>query len=53
MAYALGLDVIAEGVEDAGQLDELRSLQCGLAQGYLFSRPVGPDELMAALAYAG
>ncbi len=46
MARALGIDVVAEGVETAAQLDVLRRLGCGLGQGYLFARP----ESAAALA---
>ncbi len=41
LAAALGLEVVAEGVETVGQLAVLRSLGCERAQGYLFGRP-GP-----------
>jgi EAL domain-containing protein (putative c-di-GMP-specific phosphodiesterase class I) len=41
LAHALGLQVIAEGVESEQQLEELERLDCDFAQGYLFSRP-GP-----------
>jgi len=36
----LGVDVIAEGIEDAGQFALLREQGCGLFQGYLFGRPM-------------
>jgi EAL domain-containing protein (putative c-di-GMP-specific phosphodiesterase class I) len=36
---SLGLSVIAEGVERSTQADELRTLGCFLAQGYLYCRP--------------
>jgi len=36
----LGIEVVAEGIETAEQLDLLRSLGCTAGQGYLFSRPV-------------
>jgi diguanylate cyclase (GGDEF)-like protein/PAS domain S-box-containing protein len=36
----LGLEVVAEGIETASQLERLRSLGCKAGQGYLFSRPV-------------
>ena len=40
MARSLGLEVIAEGVEQQGQLDLLQLQGCNLYQGYLFSRPL-------------
>jgi diguanylate cyclase (GGDEF)-like protein len=45
MAQGLGLSVIAEGVEDQPQADALRSLNCRVAQGYLFARPMPIAEL--------
>ncbi|MGB8651861.1 MAG: EAL domain-containing protein [Mycobacteriales bacterium] len=45
MGRALGLDVVAEGVETEGQLRELQRLGCPLAQGYLFSRPLSAEDL--------
>jgi EAL domain-containing protein (putative c-di-GMP-specific phosphodiesterase class I) len=38
--------VIAEGVENERQLSVLRTLDCPLAQGYLFSAAVMPNELV-------
>ncbi|EXF47180.1 putative sensory box GGDEF/EAL domain-containing protein [Pseudomonas sp. BAY1663] len=40
MASSLGLEVIAEGVEQRAQLDLLQRQGCHLYQGYLFSRPL-------------
>ncbi len=40
LAHNLGLNAIAEGVETAEQLAQLRELDCELAQGYLFSKPL-------------
>jgi len=49
MASALGLDVIAEGVETVAQRDALLALGCTKYQGYLFGRPVALDAFEAAL----
>jgi diguanylate cyclase (GGDEF)-like protein/PAS domain S-box-containing protein len=46
----LGFAAIAEGVETAGQLDELRALGCHHAQGYYFATPMSTAEAMAYLA---
>jgi len=43
MGKALGLTVVAEGVETAEQAAFLRAHACDEMQGYLFSRPVAPD----------
>jgi diguanylate cyclase len=43
MARQLGLRVVAEGVEDAGQMEFLRRHGCDEYQGYLFSPAVPPD----------
>ena len=40
LAHNLGLEAIAEGVETAEQLAQLRELKCELAQGYWFSKPL-------------
>jgi EAL domain-containing protein (putative c-di-GMP-specific phosphodiesterase class I) len=39
LAQALHVTTVAEGVEEAGQRDELRELGCELAQGFHFARP--------------
>ncbi|MFZ2541343.1 MAG: EAL domain-containing protein [Gallionella sp.] len=44
MAHKLGLKVIAEGVETEQQRDLLTSAHCDYAQGYLYSKPVPPEE---------
>jgi diguanylate cyclase (GGDEF)-like protein len=49
LARNLGLDVVAEGVEDEETLALLKSLHCDIAQGYLLSRPLPPDELTSLL----
>ncbi|MDT3672389.1 MAG: EAL domain-containing protein [Aromatoleum sp.] len=45
MAHAIGLKVIAEGVEGEAQLETLRALGCDEYQGYLFSKPLPANEL--------
>ncbi len=49
MARALNLDVLAEGVENAEQLNFLRDQNCYEIQGYYFSRPVTVDEIAEQL----
>jgi EAL domain-containing protein (putative c-di-GMP-specific phosphodiesterase class I) len=49
LGRTLGLTIIAEGIEEAGQLDRLRELGCQLGQGYLLGRPVPPADLEALL----
>ncbi len=44
VAGALGLEVVAEGIETRGQLDFLRALACQRGQGYLFAKPMPRDE---------
>ena len=45
LAQVLGLQTVAEGVEDLTQLARIAELDCDMAQGYLFSRPVPASEL--------
>jgi EAL domain-containing protein (putative c-di-GMP-specific phosphodiesterase class I) len=49
LAHALGLEVVAEGVETAGELDELRSVGCDIAQGYYWQRPCSAEKTMKLL----
>jgi diguanylate cyclase (GGDEF)-like protein/PAS domain S-box-containing protein len=49
MAHSLGLSVVAEGVEEAGQASLLQARSCELAQGYLYSHPLPADELAVLL----
>jgi diguanylate cyclase (GGDEF)-like protein/PAS domain S-box-containing protein len=50
MGNRLGMDVVAEGVEDAGQMEVLQGMGCEYLQGWLFGRPVNLAELTAVLA---
>jgi predicted signal transduction protein with EAL and GGDEF domain len=52
LARNLRLQTVAEGVETAGQRDFLIDAGCDLMQGYLFSRPLPPEELRAMLESA-
>ena len=49
LARSLGLRVVAEGVENLRQMEVLHRLGCGVMQGFLFSKPLPPDELEAWL----
>ena len=50
LSTTLRLDTVAEGIEESGQLDVLRDLGAQQGQGYLFARPMGPDDLGDLLA---
>jgi diguanylate cyclase (GGDEF)-like protein len=52
MGRALQLTTVAEGVETAHQLIELRELDCDIAQGYHFARPA-PAEAITTMLRAG
>lgn len=50
MGRAMGLTVVAEGVEEMEQVRYLSGLGCAQVQGFYFSRPVTPDEIPALAA---
>ena len=52
LAHALGMQVIAEGVETERQLERLRALGCDLGQGYLFAQPLAPADFARLLGSA-
>ncbi len=45
LARSLGLRVIAEGVENLRQMEVLHRLGCVVMQGFLFSRPLPPEDI--------
>jgi diguanylate cyclase (GGDEF)-like protein len=49
LAWNLGLEVIAEGIETQKNYSQLKALNCELGQGYLFSRPVESQAIEALL----
>jgi diguanylate cyclase (GGDEF)-like protein len=49
MAESLDLQSIAEGIETVEQWQTVRALGCELGQGFLFSRPVPPEEISRML----
>jgi len=50
LGHTLRLTTVAEGVETAAQLDELRAAGCDLAQGFYLGSPVEPDEITRLLS---
>jgi len=50
LGHAIGLNVMAEGIETQTQLQELRDLGCDLGQGYYFAKPQ-PGEIVRALVH--
>ena len=53
MAHSLNLSVIAEGVEEAEQLEFLCTHGCDEVQGFLFDRPLPPDQLRKRVEQQG
>jgi len=56
LGHTLGLVTLAEGIEQEGQIEGLRSENCDHGQGYLFSRPVAAsriEELLTRIDLGG
>lgn len=49
LARDLNIDVVAEGVEIADQLEYLRQISCDEVQGYLIGRPMSADGVQGLL----
>ena len=52
MGHALGLRVVAEGIEDQATWELLAGMGCDVAQGYYVARPLPPDALVRWLREA-
>jgi diguanylate cyclase (GGDEF)-like protein len=50
LATALGIEVVAEGVETPAQLAALQEIGCDLAQGYLFSPPLASSDVVPVVS---
>ena len=50
LAWNLGMDVVAEGVETKKQMYQLKALKCEFGQGYFFSRPLDSEKAGALIA---
>ena len=50
LTHALGLEAVAEGVESAEQLAQLRNMKCDLVQGNYFSEPLQSEALAVIFA---
>jgi diguanylate cyclase (GGDEF)-like protein len=53
LGHNLGLEVVAEGVEDMRTYNKLAALGCDYAQGYFLSKPLSPDKLTIWLEVFG
>tara|TARA_Y100000031_G_scaffold139556_1_gene166400 strand:+ start:2620 stop:3828 length:1209 start_codon:yes stop_codon:yes gene_type:complete len=49
LAHELGMNIVAEGIEEAAQLEALRDLGCQLGQGYFMSKPLPAAEVLALI----
>ena len=49
LAHGLGMQVIAEGIEELYQLNFLQDMNCDIGQGYYFSKPVPASDLQPLL----
>jgi diguanylate cyclase (GGDEF)-like protein/PAS domain S-box-containing protein len=52
LAHALGMRVVAEGVETVDQLEQLKAMRCDIAQGHYFSKPLPGEAILSLLSSA-
>jgi EAL domain-containing protein (putative c-di-GMP-specific phosphodiesterase class I) len=53
LARSFGMDVVAEGIEDAAQLAQLKTMGCPCGQGYFFAKPMAPAAIDAMMQAGG
>jgi diguanylate cyclase (GGDEF)-like protein len=53
LGKTLGLETLAEGIENPAQLEILKHEQCDLGQGYLFARPLTAEDIQSYLPQLG
>jgi EAL domain-containing protein (putative c-di-GMP-specific phosphodiesterase class I) len=53
MAHGMGIETIAEGIEDEAQYQILRQLKCDQGQGFYLSQPVDADSIAVLLEVQG
>lgn len=46
LAHKLGMNVVAEGIEEEEQLEKLRNSGCDMVQGYIYSKPLPGEEFI-------
>jgi EAL domain-containing protein (putative c-di-GMP-specific phosphodiesterase class I) len=49
LGHKIGLTIVAEGVETTDQLKYLENNKCDMIQGYLFSKPLPPEDISKLL----
>ena len=49
LAHNIGLEVVAEGVEDKEQFETLENYQCELVQGYYISKPMRFNDIVTKI----
>jgi EAL domain-containing protein (putative c-di-GMP-specific phosphodiesterase class I) len=53
LARSFGMDVVAEGIEDVAQLEELKTMGCPCGQGYFFAKPMSPSAIDTLMQTGG